>query len=66
MNKYVIVLIVIITAAVLFLIYRNTSLFGDMCQRDNRQYPEGQVPGSALFNKSDLLKNFIRNNPNLT
>jgi len=64
--EYFIILIIIVTAAVLFLIYRNTSLFGDMCERDNREYPQGKVPGSNLFNKSDLLKNFIRNNPNLT
>ena len=66
MNKYVVALIIIVIFAALFLIYQNTSLFGDMCERDNRQYPEGKVPGSNLFNKSDLLKNFIRNNPNLT
>ena len=39
------------------------------CIRNDREYPEGNIPGSYLglnrWERAELLKRFIDNNPNL-
>ena len=56
----------------IFIIAFSVSKFGEMypqgCQKDNRSYPEGKVPGSYLgLNKPErdgLLTKFVMDNPN--
>ena len=48
---------------------QNYSTVGEKCQRNDRQYPEGKVPGSYLglnrAERAELLRRFVSNNPNL-
>ena len=68
-------LIIILLLAVAFLFTKSnfgSNLvfnFYDKCQnKDNRQYPEGKVPGSYLglstAERDNLLTKFVNNNPN--
>ena len=76
MKFYCCCLVVILLAVVAFLCLKSnfgsTLLFNfyDKCQNDNREYPEGKVPGSYLglttAERNNLLTRFVNNNPNLT
>jgi hypothetical protein len=74
MNKNVILGtgIVFVLLIVTLFVFTNKSTFMEMnygsCTRDNRNYPQGKVPGSYLgltpAEKEGLLVNFILNDPN--
>jgi hypothetical protein len=74
MNKNVILGagIVFVLMIITLIVFTNKSTFMEMnygsCTRDNRNYPQGKVPGSYLgltpAEKEGLLVNFILNDPN--
>jgi len=74
MNKNVILGagIVFVLIIITLVIFTNKSTFMEMnygsCTRDNRNYPQGKVPGSYLglsqSEREGLLVNFILNDPN--
>jgi hypothetical protein len=75
MNKNVLVIgtgIVFILMIITLVVFTNKSTFMEMnygsCTRDNRNYPQGKVPGSYLglsqSEREGLLVNFILNDPN--
>ena len=74
MNKNVILGagIVFVLMIVTLFVFTNKSTFMEMnygsCTRDNRNYPQGKVPGSYLgltpSEREGLLVNFILNDPN--
>ena len=74
MNKNVIVGagIVFVLMNITLFVFTNKSTFMEMnygsCTRDNRNYPQGKVPGSYLnltpSEREGLLVNFILNDPN--
>lgn len=74
MNKNIILGagIVFVLMIITLFVFTNKSTFMEMnygsCTRDNRNYPQGKVPGSYLgltpAEKEGLLVNFILNDPN--
>jgi hypothetical protein len=77
-NTLLITLSFLLLVTILFLVFNGKSTFDGAysttysnsgCEQNDRQYPEGNIPGSYLglnkYEQEGLLKNFIMNNPNL-
>jgi hypothetical protein len=65
MEKFFLISIVLLFLIIIFSYFKSNYL---NCQRDNRNYPEGRIPGSDLtLTKAEMdnkLVNFIKFNPN--
>jgi hypothetical protein len=76
-NTLLMILSFLLLATVLVIVFYPISKFGDTllnnnynsgCEKENRQYPEGNIPGSYLglnkIEREGLLTNFVNNDPN--
>ena len=62
-------ILIVFLLLLVFLLYEIKKSTFETCQVENRQYPEGKLPGSQLgLTKYELmgLTQYIKNNPNIS
>lgn len=75
MNTFLLIGVVVLVIIVIILTYTKSTFIDDIltnkygnCTRDNRNYPQGKIPGSYLgltrAEKEGLFVNFVLNDPN--